>query len=89
MHIYIKHMYVFIRCYSGNTKSHLEPVIEHLVGRQDQPREAQVQAMHLSDWKGWSQDPPFPRHHLRVGRGGESFSSVWLFLFKIVWAFLR
>ena len=21
----------------------------------------------LSDWKGWSQDPPLPRPHLRVG----------------------
>lgn len=28
-------------------------------------------AMHLSDQKGWSQDPPLPRPHLRVGSGGE------------------
>ena len=28
-------------------------------------------AMNLSDWKGWSQDPPLPRPHLRVGSGGE------------------
>jgi len=44
-------------CCSGNAKSWPEPVIEHLVGRQDQLRGAQVRAMHLSDWKGWSQDP--------------------------------
>jgi len=34
----------------------------------------QVYAMHLSDQKGWSQDPPFPRPHLRVGSGGEGIS---------------
>jgi len=27
--------------------------------------------MHLSDWKGWSQDPALHRPHLRAGRGGE------------------
>jgi len=27
--------------------------------------------MYLSDQKGWSQDPPLPRPHLRVGSGGE------------------
>ena len=27
--------------------------------------------MLLSDWKGWNQDPTFPRPHLRVGSGGE------------------
>ena len=32
-----------------NAKLWPEPVIEHLVGRQDQPRGAQVHAMHLSD----------------------------------------
>ena len=41
------------------------------MGRQGQPRGAQVHAMYLSDWKGWSQDPPLPRPHLRVGSGGE------------------
>jgi len=51
--------------------SWLEPVIEHLVGRQGQPRGVQVQTMHLRDWKGWSQDPPPSRPHLRVGSGGE------------------
>jgi len=45
--------------------------MEHLVRRQGQSRGAQVQAMYLSDQKGWSQDPPFPRPHLRVGSGGE------------------
>ena len=48
---------------------------EHLVGRQDQLRGAQVHAMHLSDQKGWSQDPPLPRPHVRVGSGGEGISS--------------
>jgi len=28
-----------------------------------------VQATQLSDWKRWSQDPPLPRPHLRVGSG--------------------
>jgi len=46
-------------------------VIEHLVGRQGQPRGAQVYAMYLCDWKGGSQDPPLLRPHLRVGSGGE------------------
>ena len=44
-------------------------VMEHLVGRQGQPRGAQVHVMYLSDWKGWSQDAPLPRPHLRVGSG--------------------
>jgi len=50
----------------------LEAVIEHLVGRQGQARGAQLYAMYLSDLKGWSQDPPLPRPHLRVGSGGRS-----------------
>jgi len=32
--------------------------------------------MHLSDWKGWSQDPSLPRPHLRVGSGGGD-NSCW------------
>ena len=28
--------------------------------------------MYLSDWKGWSQDPPLP--HLRIGSGGKHIS---------------
>ena len=48
----------------------LERVIEHLVGRQSQPGGAQVCAMCLSDRKGWNQDPPLPRPHLRIGREG-------------------
>ena len=56
---------------SKNAKSQLETVIEHLVGRQGQPRGAQLHAMHLSDQKGWSQDPSLPKPHLRVGSGGE------------------
>ena len=59
---------------SGNAKSQLETVIEHLVGRQDQPRGAQVHAVYLSDQKGWSQDPPLPRPCLRVDSGGKVIS---------------
>ena len=44
------------------------------MGRQGQPRAAQVHAVYLSDRKGWSQDAPLPRPHLRVGSGGESIS---------------
>jgi len=32
-----------------------------------------VHAMHLSGQKGWSQDPPLPRPHLRVGSGRGGF----------------
>ena len=46
-------------------------MIEHLVGKQGQPRGAQLHAMHLSGWKGWSQDPLLPRPHLRVGSAGK------------------
>ena len=56
---------------SGNTESRPEPVIEYLVGRQSQPKGAQVHAMYLSDQKGWSQDPPLPRPHLRAGSRGK------------------
>jgi len=59
---------------SRNAKSQPEAVIEHLVGRLGQPRGAQVYAMLLSDWTGWSQDPPLPWSHLRVGSGGEVIS---------------
>ena len=51
--------------------SHGLRLFEHLVGRQGQPSGAQVQAMHLSDWEGWNQDPPLPRPHLRIGSGSE------------------
>jgi len=63
---------VVVRWCSGNAKSQLETMIEHLVGRQGQRRGAQVHA--IGDWKAWSQDPPLPRPHLRVGRGGEGIS---------------
>ena len=53
---------------SWNAKSQLEPVIEHLVGRQGQRRGAQVYA------RRWSQDPPLPRPHLKVGSRGEGIS---------------
>ena len=45
---------------SGSAKSQPEAVTEHLVGRQGQPREAQVHAMYLSDWKGGARMHPFP-----------------------------
>jgi len=56
-------------------------VIEHLVGRQGQPRGAQVHAVYLSDQKGWSQDAPLPRLHLRAGSGSKAIlleiSAYW------------
>jgi len=58
---------------SRNAKSWLEAVIEHLVERQGQLRGAQVLAVHLSDQKGWNQDPPLLRPHLRVGSGGKRY----------------
>ena len=66
---------VFVYCSRNTTKSQLEAVIEHLVGRQGQPRGAQLHAMPLSDWKGRSQDPPLPRPHLWVGSGGKGILS--------------
>ena len=57
---------------SGNAESQPEAVIEHLGGRQGQPRGVQVHAIHLNDQKGWSQDPPFPRPHLRLSSGDKS-----------------
>jgi len=64
---------------SGNAKSQPETVIEHLMERQGQARRAQVQAMYLSDQRRWSQDPPLPRPHLRVGSGGKG-GICWRFL---------
>ena len=52
---------------STNAESHLEPMIEHLVGRYGQPRGAQMHAL--------------PRPQLRVGSGGKGVSleiSVYL-----------
>ena len=59
---------------SGNAKSFPETVIEHLAGRHGHPRGAQGQAMNLSNWKGWSQNPSLPKPHLRVGSGGKGIS---------------
>ena len=42
---------------SRNSKSWVEPEMEHLVGRQGQPRGALVHAAQVSDQKGWCQDP--------------------------------
>ena len=61
---------------SRNAKSQSETLIEHLVGRQGQPRGAQVHAMNLSDQKGRSKDPPLPRPYLRVCNGGEGILLV-------------
>jgi len=72
----------WLRDYSGNAKLGLEAVMEHLVGRQGQPRGAQVHAMQLIDWKEWSHDPPLLRPHLRVGSGGEG-------IFLVIPAYLR
>ena len=55
-----------------NTKSQHEAVIDHLVGRQGQPRRAQVHAMALRGQKGWSQNPFLPRLQLRVCSSGKS-----------------
>ena len=57
---------------SRSAKSWPETVAEHLVGRQGQGRRAEVHAVQLSDWKGWSQDPLLPKSHLRFGSGGKS-----------------
>ena len=72
-------------CCSRNAESQPEAVIEHLVGREGQPRGAQVHAVYLSDWKRCSQDAPLPRSHLRVGSGDKGISleiPVYLRLFK-------
>jgi len=55
---------------------HLVVMVGVMVGRQGQPRGAQVYAMQLNDWKGWSQDPPLLRPHLRAGSGNEGY--LWL-----------
>ena len=68
----LKHCPVINSSYSRDAESWPEPVIEHLVERQGQPREAQVQAMYLSDWKECNQDPPPHRLYLRFGSGHES-----------------
>ena len=69
--VYSQAQIVFIGWCNGNAESQPEAVIEHLVGRQGQTRAVQLQAMPLSDWKGWCQDPPLSRPHLRAGSGGE------------------
>ena len=55
-------------------------MVEHLVGRQGQSKGVQVHPMYLSDWKGWSQDPPLPRSHLRVGSGGTGTLEIPVYL---------
>ena len=65
---------------SGNAESQPEAVMEHLVGRQGQPRGAQVHAMCLIDWKRWSQGPPLPSPRLRVGGEGISLLEIPVYL---------
>lgn len=62
---------ILLDIHRGNAKSRLEAVVEHRVG-------SQVHEMILSDQKVWSQDPPLPRSHLRVGSGGEHILLVLL-----------
>ena len=72
-------------CCSKIAKSWPEPVIKHLVGRQGQPWGAQVHAVFLSDWKGWSRDPLHLRPHVRVGNEDKGIAaevSVCLWPFK-------
>ena len=50
-------------------------MIEHLVGRQGQPRGAQLHAMQCIERpEGLSQDASLPSPHLRAGSGGEGIS---------------
>ena len=76
---------------SGNGKSGLEAVIEHLVGRQGQPRGVQVHAVLFSDQKGWNKDPTLPKPHLRVSSGGKSISLEFLYNLGLrkVYSFFR
>jgi len=50
----------YIYACSGNAKSQLETVIEHLIGRQSQLRGSEVHVRHVSDQKGGAQIHPFP-----------------------------
>ena len=62
----------------ANAKSWPEAVIEHLVGRQGQPRGAQVCVMQCT-WvtgRGGPGSSP-PRPHFRVGSGGEGILPAW------------
>lgn len=70
------------------------------MGKQGQSRGAQLYAVHMSDQKGWSQNPPLTTPHLRIGRGdegillelsvylrrseGEQFFFSYVFLFVVV-----
>lgn len=58
--------------------SWLEPVTEHLVGREGQPRGAQVYAMYLRDQKGWARIHSFP--DLIYGLAVEARVFCWRFL---------
>jgi len=46
--------------HSRNAESWLKKVMEHLVGRQGQPRAGQVHSMYLCDGRGGARIHPFP-----------------------------
>jgi len=62
---------------SGNAKSWLEPVIEHVVGRQGQPTGAQVQCTSMTR-RGGAKTHPFL--DLTKGLAAEVRVSHWSFL---------
>ena len=71
MNLYVVLVWKKLRTCSGSAKSWPEAVIEHLVGRQGQPRGAQLHVMYLSDQKGWILAPALSRPLVRVGSGGK------------------
>ena len=70
---------------SRNANSQLNPVFEHLVGRQNPPMGAQMRSVCLSDQKGWSQDLALPRPS--YGLVMEATVFCWRFL--PTWALLN
>lgn len=71
---------------SRNAGSGLEPVIEHLLKRLGRPTGAQVRAVRLGGWRGWSRGPPLPGPHLGVGGGGDC---VFCFCCLFIVGFLK
>lgn len=62
-----------------NLKYSQQGALKHPVGRQSQPRRAQVRE-YLSNQKRWSQDLPLSGPHLRIDSRGKGISSGDLFL---------